>query len=215
MTQRASAMVSAKAWGKTREVQDVRLFTLANDVLRVRLTDFGARLAGVDAKDRNGAVADVVLGYDDLAGYEEDTYHLGSLVGRYCNRIAHGRFSIGDETFQVPINDGENTLHGGPEGFGRKVWSAQEVAGGVEMTRVSPDGEMGFPGTLTACVRYTLEGNSLRLQFQATTDKPTVVAMTNHAYFNLSGDAQTTVLKHVLKLVLILILHQVVPMLII
>jgi aldose 1-epimerase len=115
-------------------------------------------------------------------------------VGRFGNRLAHGRFSIDGEEFQVPLNDGPNALHGGPEGFDRKVWLAEETADAVSFTLVSPDGEMGFPGTLTVSVKYSLSGGALRLDYTATTDKATVVNVTNHAYFNLAGGG--TVLGH-------------------
>jgi aldose 1-epimerase len=121
-------------------------------------------------------------------------------VGRFGNRIAMGRFSIDGTQYQVPQNNGTNALHGGPMGFGRHVWQAAEVPGGVEFTHVSPDGFMGFPGTLTAKVKYTLSGNTLRLDYSATTDKATVVNLTNHAYFNLRGDDQGDILGEQLQL---------------
>jgi aldose 1-epimerase len=121
---------------------------------------------------------------------------MGSIVGRYGNRIAHGEFSIDGKTFHISTNDHGNTLHGGVSGFDRKNWIAHKIPSGVELTLVSPDGDMGFPGTLTAHVRYTLVGDKLKIDYTATTDKPTVINLTNHSYFNLagSGDVLPTVL---------------------
>jgi aldose 1-epimerase len=166
----------------------VPIYTLTSAQVEVRVTAFGARLVSVRTADRNGKMADIVLGYDSLDGYLTDTPHLGSVVGRYGNRIALGKFSIDGKPYQIPINNGANALHGGPVGFDMHVYQAHEVKDGVEFTRVSPDGEMGFPGTMTDKVKYTLEGNVLRIDYYATTDKPTVVNLTNHAYFNLHGN---------------------------
>jgi len=177
-----------KVFGKTADGVDVPIYTLTSAQVEVRVTAYGARLVSVRTADRNGKMADIVLGYDSLDGYLADTPHLGSVVGRYGNRIALGQFSIDGKHYQIPINNGANALHGGPVGFDMHVYQAHEVKDGVEFTRVSPDGEMGFPGAMTAKVKYTLEGNVLRIDYYATSDKPTVVNLTNHAYFNLHGN---------------------------
>ena len=159
-------------WGATHEGVDVQLFTLSSGEIEVRLTDFGAHLVSVRTPDRSGKVADVVLGFDALESYLKGANgYQGAVVGRFANRIAKGQFTIDGTTYQIPINNGPNALHGGPVGFDRYVWKAEEVAGGVEFTHVSPDGDMGFPGTMTAKVRYTLSGKTLRLDYSATTDK--------------------------------------------
>jgi aldose 1-epimerase len=179
----------------------VDLYTLTNDVLTVRITTFGARIVSIEAPDRNGKRADVVLGYDSVREYEADTStYFGAIVGRYGNRIANGTFSIDGSTFHIPVNNGPNALHGGTSGFDRKRWSAHTIPNGVEMTLISPDGDMGFPGVLTVHVRYILEGRSLRIGYSATTTKPTVVNLTNHSYFNLAGDGQGTVLNAQLRI---------------
>jgi aldose 1-epimerase len=135
----------------------------------------------------------VVLGFDSLDNYlKKPNPYLGAIVGRYGNRIAQGKFTLDGKTYQIPLNDGSNALHGGPVGFDQYVWDSHEVPGGVEFTHVSPDGDMGFPGTLTAKVRYTLKGETLRIDYSATTDKATVLNLTNHSYFNLHGDDQGT-----------------------
>ena len=188
-------------WGTTKEGVPVPIYTLKSAQIEVRVMAYGAKLVSVRTPDRNGKMADVVLGYDSLAEYLNDTStHFGSIVGRYGNRIALGKFSIDGKSYQIPINDGANALHGGPMGFDRYVWQAHEVPNGVEFTHVSPDGDMGFPGTLTAKVKYTLLGNTLRLDYSATSDKATVVNLTNHAYFNLRGDDQGTILNEKLEL---------------
>jgi aldose 1-epimerase len=174
---------------------------LKSGKIEVRVMAYGAKLVSIRTPDRNGKMADVVLGYDHLDDYLKDNdTHFGSIVGRFGNRIAMGRFSIDGNSYQVPQNDGTNALHGGPKGFDRYVWESREAPDGVEFTHVSPDGHMGFPGTLTAKVKYSLSGNTLRLDYTATTDKPTVVNLTNHAYFNLRGDDQGDILGGQLQL---------------
>jgi len=189
-------------WGRTPDGTEVPIYTLTSGQIEVRVIAYGAHLVSVKAPDRNGKTADVVLGYDKL-----DTYlitpnpYIGAIVGRYGNRIAGGKFTLDGKTYQIPQNDGTNALHGGPKGFDRYVWKAQEVPDGVEFTHVSPDGDMGFPGTLTIKVRYTLKANTLRLDYTATTDKATVVNLTNHAYFNLHGDDKGNILDHKIEIV--------------
>jgi aldose 1-epimerase len=188
-------------WGHTAEGVAVPIYALKSGQIEVRVMAFGANLVSIKAPDRAGKLADIVLGYDTLEGYLNDikTY-LGAIVGRYGNRIAMGRFSLDGKTHQIPANNGTNALHGGPVGFDRYVWQSQESPNGVEFTHMSPDGDMGFPGTLTAKVKYTLEGSTLRIDYSATTDRATVLNLTNHAYFNLRGDDQGNILGHQLKL---------------
>jgi aldose 1-epimerase len=167
----------------------------------VHVTTYGARVVGIETPDRDGNRADVVLGYKSLRDYEadEETY-LGAVVGRYGNRIAHGVFSLDGKTYQIPPNDGANALHGGPIGFDKKVWEATQLTNGVEMTLISADGDMGFPGRLTADVRYTLERHALRIAYRLTTDASTIVNLTNHSYFNLAGEGHGTVLNQKLMI---------------
>jgi aldose 1-epimerase len=188
-------------WGHTADGTAVPIFTLKSGQIEVRVTAYGAKLVSVRTPDSSGKVADIVLGFDSLESYLNGKEpHLGSIVGRFGNRIARGEFVIDGNRYQIPVNNGPNALHGGPVGFDKKVWQAQEVPNGVEFTLVSPDGDMGFPGKLTAKGRYTLTGNTLRIDYSATTDKPTVVNLTNHAYFNLHGNDQGVILDHVLEL---------------
>jgi aldose 1-epimerase len=197
----AETVLTRRVWGKAPNDETIDLFTLTSAKVEVCITTYGARLARVKTADHNGKMADVVLGYDSLAGFLEDkkTY-FGAIVGRFGNRIASGRFSIDGQSYQLPLNDKQNTLHGGPVGFDQKVWTGQEIPGGVELTLVSEDGDMGFPGTLTVKASYTLVGDALRIEYTATTDKATVVNLTNHAYFNLNGDDEGDILDHQLTL---------------
>lgn len=188
-------------WGMSADGTEVHLYTLTGGKTEVRITDFGAYLVSVRTPDRAGRVQDVVLGFDELAGYlQKPNGYLGAVVGRYGNRIGKGQFTIDGNLFTVPANDGPNALHGGPVGFDRYVWKAEETANGLELTHMSLDGDMGFPGTMTAKVRYTLDGDTLRIDYSATTDKATVLNLTNHAYFNLHGDDQGNILDHLLEL---------------
>ncbi len=184
-------------WGNGPSGEAIRIYTLKSPCMEVRLTEYGARVVNVKTADRNGKVADVVLGYESLPEYLADTKtFLGGVVGRYGNRIAHGSFEIGGQKYQLPLNDHGNTLHGGPVGFDKLAWTGRVTPGSVEFTLVSEDGDMGFPGALTAKVAYTLTDNVLRLDYSATADRATVVNLTNHSYFNLNGDDEGDILDH-------------------
>lgn len=198
----AHAAVSVAPWGKTAAGESVDLYTLSDADLTVRITSFGAHVVSIEAPDRKGKKDDVVLGFKDVAGYADakNTAYFGAVVGRYGNRIAKGTFSLEGATYHLPLNNKENSLHGGTTGFNRKLWTGKQFKNGVELTLVSPDGDMGYPGQLTAHVRYTLEGKSLRIQYSATTTKPTVLNLTNHSYFNLGGESSGTILNDVLML---------------
>lgn len=187
-------------YGKLPDGTPVDLYTLKGAAgMEVRIITYGGAVVSVMAPDRAGKPADVVLGMDTLDGYRSQAAFLGALIGRYGNRIGHGQFTLEGRTVHLPKNNGENTLHGGPQGFDKKVWQAQDASGAegpaVELTYVSKDGEMGFPGTLTARVKYTVTSrNELKIDYTATTDKPTVVNLTNHSYFNLTSAGQGDVL---------------------
>ena len=184
--------VTKSDFGKLPDGSAAELYTLTDAMLTVKITTFGAHVTSIEAPDKAGNKADVVLGYDTLDGYLADkSTYMGSVVGRYGNRIGKGQFTVGGQKVQLPLNNNGNTLHGGTTGFDRANWTAKQVAGGVELTLVSADGDQGFPGTLTAHVTYTLAGDRLSIAYSATTDKPTVVNLTNHTYFNLSGGSGT------------------------
>jgi aldose 1-epimerase len=200
-TAAAQGEVKMSIWGHTADGTAVPIYTLKSGQIEVRVMAYGAKLVSIRTPDRNGKMADIVLGYNTLQDYLNDTKtHFGSVVGRYGNRIALGKFSLDGKTYQIPINNGPNALHGGTVGFDQYVWQSREVPNGVEFTLVSPDGDMGFPGKLTAHVKYTLEDNTLRLDYSATTDKDTVLNLTNHAYFNLNGDDKGNILNQEIQI---------------
>ncbi|WP_306320783.1 MULTISPECIES: aldose epimerase family protein [unclassified Streptomyces] len=170
----------------------VHRWTLERDGVRVRVLTYGGILQSVEVPDRDGAVADVVLGFADLDGYlAHPEPYLGAVVGRYANRIAGGRFPLDDRIYHLARNNGANSLHGGECGFDKRVWDAEGVGEyGVRLSRVSPHGEEGFPGRVEVSVTYELEaGGALRISYEAVTDAPTVVNLTNHTYWNLGGAA--------------------------
>lgn len=192
--------LTSRPWGIAPDGSAVQSYTLSNGVLTLEVLSFGARVTSLRVADREGNVADVVLGYAALATYQEDKAFLGCTVGRYANRIAQGRFSLGDETYQLEINNGPNTLHGGPTGLWNRNWEGHALPDGVEFRVTSPDGDGGFPGAVAVTARYRLEGNQVVMEYEGTTDKDTVLNLTNHAYFNLEGEGSASVLGHELQI---------------
>jgi aldose 1-epimerase len=199
----SATTVTKAVFGKLTDGTAVDVYTLKSADLAVRLTNYGARVVSIETKDRDGKMGNVVLGYNSAEGYAAEGNHktyFGAIVGRYGNRIHGGKFTIDGHTYQIPVNNGANALHGGPVGFGDHVWMGKQIPDGVEMTLISPDGDMGFPGTMTVHVRYTLVGSALHINYSATTDKTTVVNLTNHTYFNLAGDGSGTILSQVMQI---------------
>jgi aldose 1-epimerase len=196
----AHGSVTKAAFGNTSDGTAVDIYTLKTQGIEAQVMTYGARVVSLKTPDRDGKMANVVLGYSALDGYLADKSYLGAIVGRYGNRIGLGKFTIDGHQYQVPTNDGPNSLHGGTVGFDKRVWTAHEVADGVELTLVSKDGDQGYPGTLTAHVRYTVHHGALRIDYSVSTDKATVVNLTNHSYFNLSGDGSKTILNDVLTI---------------
>jgi aldose 1-epimerase len=194
--------VKMQPYGKMPDGTPIDLYTLTNvSGMKAGIITYGGTVVSLTTPDKKGKLADVVLGMDTLEGYMHQPNFFGALIGRYGNRIGHGAFKLEGKTYTLPRNDHENTLHGGPEGFDKRVWKGRELstANGpaVELTYISKDGEEGFPGTLTAKVVYTLtDDNELKIEYTATTDKPTVVNLTNHSYFNLAGAGVGDNLKH-------------------
>jgi aldose 1-epimerase len=199
----AAVSVTKGDFGKLPNGRAVEVYTAKNADLEVKFTTYGARIVSLMTKDRDGKTADVVLGYPSVDGYVKEgtakTY-FGSIVGRYGNRIRGGKFSIDGKSYQIPLNNNGNALHGGPHGFDDQLWTGKVIPDGVEMSLVSKDGDMGFPGTLNLHVRYTLVGSAIHINYSATTDKPTVTNITNHSYFNLSGEGSGTILGEVLQI---------------
>lgn len=190
-------------FGVTEEGAPVNAHTLINTAgMRARILDLGCVIASLEVPDRDGRPANIVLGLDTVSGYLHRSPHFGAIAGRYANRIAGGRFTIDGVEHRLAINSGPNTLHGGPRGFDKAIWQASGGDGETLVLRhVSPDGDQGFPGTLAAEVRYSLgAANELRIDYAATTDKPTVVNLTNHSYFNLAGEGMGDALDHIVTI---------------
>jgi aldose 1-epimerase len=198
--------VTSAPLGRLRDGREVEVFTLAGPSgVEVRVMTYGATLMSLCVPDRAGRAEDVVLGYDDLDGYVEGTRYFGAIVGRYANRIARGRFVLDGRTHQLAVNNPPNHLHGGPRGFDKALWAAEETSSateaGVTFRYASPSGEEGYPGALSVTVRYALaEGGVLRFDYTATTDAPTIVNLTQHSYFNLAGAGRGDILDHELTL---------------
>jgi aldose 1-epimerase len=198
--------ITQAPFGQTANGVPVDLYTLTNaHGVEAKIMTYGAAIMSLRTPDRTGAMGQIVLGFDELAPYLTQTSYLGAIVGRYGNRIGKAQFSLDGVTYHLAANNGPNTLHGGVVGFDKVVWGAEPFEDadgkGVRFTYVSRDGEEGFPGQLTAHVTYQLtDANELIISYEATTTKPTPVNLTNHAYFNLSGDASRDILNDTLQL---------------
>jgi aldose 1-epimerase len=210
MTYQAAAktkpFIARSLFGKLDDGREVFLYTLTNgNGLVAQIINYGATLVSLKVPDRNGKIADVVLGYDSLQGYVKGTSYFGATVGRYANRIAKGRFTLDGKPYQLTINNDDNHLHGGKIGFSKVLWdvtvSSYAIEPSLKLQYVSPDGEEGYPGTVTLNVTYTLtQKNELRIGYEGMTDKPTVLNPTHHSYFNLSGDFTAQILNHILMI---------------
>ncbi len=199
------AQITRALWG-THENRDVYLYTLTNcSGMQARITTLGGIIVSLTAPDREGVWADVVLGFDELESYRKPNPFFGALVGRYANRIANASFTLHDITYRLVPSEGENQLHGGLQGFDKKVWDSVIVPApdgdSLALSYFSRDTEQGYPGNLDVTVLYTLtENNALRIDYQARTDQDTIVNLTNHSYFNLAGHNSGTVLDHQLEI---------------
>ena len=197
----ATKLVSGD-FGKTREGTPVRIYTLTNKYgVQATITNYGGRVVSLKVPDKKGAMADVVLGFDSIEGYlNENPYLRRADRALYANRIGHAQFTLDGVLYKVPKNDGDNSLHGGTRGFDKVVWAARELKdGGLELTYLSKDGEEGYPGNCKVTVIYHLtDANELKIEYAASTDKDTVVNLTNHSYFNLKGGGD--ILGHLLTL---------------
>jgi len=198
----AAAGVTETPFGALADGTPVKLFTLTNAAgMEVRVIGYGAVIVSVKVPDRDGTLADVVVGHDTLDGYLTRSRFFGALAGRYANRIGGAQFTLDGRTYTLAKNNGANHLHGGVRGFDKVVWQGavnKDSRGpSVSFSRTSPDGEEGYPGTLAVTVTYTVtDKNELAIDYRATTDKPTIVNLTNHSYFNLSGEGNGDILTH-------------------
>jgi aldose 1-epimerase len=201
MAAHAGTAAKRETFGTMPDGRPVEAVVLTNaHGLSARVIAYGASVQSLSVPDRDGHFADIVLGYPSLKGYLDKPQYFGATVGRYANRIAKGRFVLDGHTYQVPVNDGPNSLHGGTRGFDKVLWTVTAVShdadkASVTLTYVSPDGDMGYPGTLSVSAQYTLDGNDqLSIRYRATTDRPTLVNLSNHTYWNLAGEGSGSVM---------------------
>jgi len=200
--------ISKKKFGKLEDGRIADLYTLENENgMKVEITNYGGIIVSLFVPDREGEIEDIVLGYDNLEQYFDDPNYFGALIGRYGNRIAEGKLELEDTTYKLEINEKPAghpcCLHGGEKGFNNQLWTAKKSESdgkvGLKLTYLSEDGEAGFPGNLKAVVYYFLtEDNKLRVEYKAETDKPTIVNLTQHSYFNLKGHGEGTIEDHLL-----------------
>ncbi len=196
-------MITTRPFGKTNKGDSVTLYTIDSGKAKASIMDFGANLVSFEVKNKKGEYVDIVLGYDDAQGYDNDrgTY-FGATVGRFANRIEGGKFTLNGIEYQLPINNnGKHCLHGGPEGFSFRMYDITAEGNSISASIVSPDGDQGFPGEMKFTVKYTLNETSLEIEYFAESDKDTVCGFTNHSYFNLNGGASgETMLNHTLQI---------------
>ena len=192
-------MTIDKTYFGTTAGAEVYRYTLTNDLAyNVSIITYGGAITSLWAPDRNGTFGDIVLGFESLEDYVSNPRYFGALIGRHANRIAQGRFTLNGVEYQLPRNNGANHLHGGFNGFDKRVWNAREGDDVLHLSYFSKDGEEGYPGNVEAFVDYRLSGNELSIEYRASTDRDTIVNLTNHSYFNLKGDG--TILEHELTL---------------
>jgi len=199
----AKTVLETKNFDTIIDGKKVNLFWIENQGIKAAFTNYGGRLVGLWVADKNGKPTDVVVGMNSAAGFKNATEpYFGATIGRVGNRIAKGKFTLEGKQYQVPLNNGKNALHGGVKGFQDVVWDAVKTnENTLVFSYVSPDGEQGFPGNLKVKVTYTItDDNSVKMEYEATTDKTTVVNLTNHAFFNLNGEGSGTILNHELQI---------------
>lgn len=179
--------ITSEAFGKTKDGTPVTRYWLQDGDCRAAVLTYGGVIQSLIVPDKNGEPVDVVLGFEDPVDYENQGCFIGAMIGRYANRIGGGRFTLNGKELTFPLNDGIHHLHSGPIGFDRKHWQANVLPDALELTLTSPDGESGYPGTITVTVSYRLENGTLTLTYDADTDQDTLCSLTNHSYFNLAG----------------------------
>ncbi|KAK7103360.1 hypothetical protein V1264_018275 [Littorina saxatilis] len=195
--------ITQDSFGKTKDGREVKRYTLKNSSgsLVVRILDYGGTISEIHVPDRNGELADITLGYDDMAGYESGAACMGAIIGRVAGRIAGGKFTLDGKTYTLCLNHGEHALHGGKVGFDKRLWSGKVEGDKLVLKYVSADGEEGYPGELTTTVSYRVtDDNQLIIEYEAITTKPTPVNLTNHSYFNLAGHDAGTMEDHIVTI---------------
>ena len=202
-TDSVKTVLETKNFDTIIDGKKVNLYWIENKGIKAAFTNYGGRLVGLWVPDKNGKATDVVAGMNSVKGFKTSTEpYFGATIGRVGNRIAKGKFTLEGKQYQVPLNNGKNALHGGIKGFQDVVWDAKKTnENTLVFSYVSPDGEQGFPGNLTVKVTYAItDDNSIKMEYEATTDKTTVVNLTNHAFFNLNGEGSGTILNHELQI---------------
>lgn len=203
ITDLAKNSLDAKNFEAVIDNKKTKLYWIENNGLTAAFTNYGGRLVGLWLADKNGKLTDVVVGMNSVTGFKKSTEpYFGATIGRVGNRIAQGKFTLEGKEYNVPLNNGENALHGGKKGFQDVVWNAQKTDEyTLVLTYTSPDMEQGFPGNLQVKVTYSITNDkTLKMEYEASTDKPTIVNLTNHAFFNLNGEGSGTILNHELQL---------------
>jgi len=181
--------------------KEVYLYHLVNDFMEVSITNYGAIVQSILVPDKDGLKRDVVMGYDNLKDYIDQKYYFGCIIGRCANRITNAAFKLNGITYYLEKNEGNNHLHGGSKGFWNQLWEVEdEKENAVTLSYISKDGEEGYPGEVKTKVKYTLTGQRLCIEYEATTDRDTIINLTNHSYFNLSGDFSKTIENHVVSI---------------
>jgi aldose 1-epimerase len=197
------SQASVKTFGTLPNGTEIKKYTISNSKgLTAEIINYGARVVSLKTPDRTGKPEDIIFGFDDLASYERDNSYQGAIVGRYGNRIREGKFSLEGKTYQLDINDGKNHLHGGKEGFYKQVWECRNAdSKSVQLRYISPAGKGGYPGRVEITVTYTItDDNGLKIEYNANTDKTTILNPTSHCYFNLSGSPESSILNHELMI---------------
>ncbi len=191
-------MITSRSFGKTKDGREVLAFIFEDGARRATVLNLGGIIQSIVVPDKNGNPTDVILGYNDVAGYEEHGGYLGALIGRFGNRIGEGKLVIDGETYDLYCNDRGNHLHGGKVGFDKKIWAHEIKGDELVLSIVSPDGEENYPGTLSVRVTYSFKDGEFRILYHAVSDKKTAVNLTNHAYFNIDGEGSGSALENVL-----------------
>lgn len=198
----AAASLLGACLTTSQQPEEIQKYSITSSAgIKAEITNFGARIMSLTVPDKDGKHTDIVLGYDSIPAYIANDGNFGAVIGRYTNRIGHASFMLDDSVYHVEKNNGENHLHGGNRGFHNAVWDARQLNDStLSLNLLSPDGDAGFPGNMNVNVTYSLSGNTLCIEYTATSDRPTVVNLTNHSYFNLTGDSQRNILDNLLTI---------------